>query len=324
MSTAPAAPTAGAEAAAPQASPSLNASGEFTTRGKPSGPKARGGGRGGRGGRGRSRGEFRGSRSDSTGSTSTNGHAANGDATNGRGGATPKEKKKPPKTTPKASPKPEKRAVLSPQDEALLKQLKELAGAYYPEDALISALRLSNYDVQAAFHSLNLKKQKSWSSVVSKDQGAPLARTPPIEKKFEKEIKAEKAAESAPVAPLPPKPKKVEPPVVVDIDAKLRELSKKVDETLRETDTRANSLKSLQQELAAIAATRDAQIEQLGGERNDVIARNKALRDEIQNNEKRIKAIDDDVARLKTEKAAHVKELEAKIASILAEDQKAK
>jgi len=113
---------------------------------------------------------------------------------------------------------------------------------------------------------LSAQKQNSWSSVVSKQQAKPFTRVDAAPAKEAAPATAapapasSAAKDTAPVAAAPaakpaPKEKAAAPAPPVDPEAQIQALAKQIDQSVRETETRAQGLKTIQQEIQAISGT---------------------------------------------------------------------
>lgn len=244
-----------------------------------------------------------------------------------------------------AGPAPnKKRNSLSAALQTKINEIQSITGSYFSVETITSHLQNSNNDVDAALQSLNNLKTNSWSSVVSKDQGKPFERaqkqTPPPENasaqkpapanpKPTKNGKAngkgkpqqQKRNKSNKTAPAPT-PESARVPVAaivqeLDPDAKIVELSKRFNDSLREIESKSQLLKTMQQEVQAISAQRDATIDQLNAEKDNLIARRVSIQEELKQITERLAAIDVEVEHLREEKIQKVQYLEQKSRELL-------
>lgn len=134
--------------------------------------------------------------------------------------------------------------------------LRQSTAGYFADPVLIDALKEAKMDVDGALAILNAKKLNSWSSVVSKASNKPFTRVETSAPT--KEVAQKEASTPAPVKAAPAKDKPAPaaaPAAPVDPEKHIEALAKQIDETVRETETRAQQLKNIQVEIQNISGT---------------------------------------------------------------------
>jgi hypothetical protein len=102
-----------------------------------------------------------------------------------------------------------------------------------------------------------------------------------------------------------------------NVDEKIEAIQFVLDQKLNAMQTKADRLKTLQEEIKAIKAERDGKIEELTSERVNLIELRQKLKNELMETENQISNIDATMAQLKMEKIQKIRSLEQQSRSLL-------